>query len=105
MLPRIPRVLLEEEASLYESRLQNSLVYMSRLKFPPARPSGLGRVEDKPGTRFTVSQTRCSCGGDLFPEGGVDAKLVTAVSCGFGLCCCSVIAEVVFDNLSLEVKS
>lgn len=91
LLPRTPRALLEDDEALYCRRLQDTLVYMSRHQFPPAVPSGLRQVVAEPGTRFTVSQTRCTCGGELRSEGGVeDAKLVTEVSSGFGLCCCSV---------------
>lgn len=79
-LPRTPRVLLDSDAGFYDSKMQDTLVYMSRLKFPSTFPSGLGQVVGTAGTRFTVSQTRCTCWGELLPDGDVDAKLVTAVS-------------------------
>lgn len=94
VLPRTPRVLLAENKPLFASRLQDSLTYVSRIKFPPTRPSDLRPVLGAPGGRFTVSQTRCTCGGELSSEADWDAKLVTEVSCECGFCC-SVFSEVV----------
>lgn len=94
-LPRTPTVFLDRDAASYISRLKGMLTYIQRLALPPTRPSGLARLSEEPAKRFTVSQTQCTCGGKLILQAVEDAKLVTEVSCGFGLWYCSGFSQVV----------
>eukprot|EP00903_Cladosiphon_okamuranus_P021995 g20222.t1 len=57
--------------------MQDSLTYISRIKFPPTRSPDMRPVVGTPGRKFTVSQTRCTCGCELTSEADCDAKLVT----------------------------
>lgn len=78
-LPRTPQALLTEDPSSFNSKVQDMLVYMSRHPFPPNRPPGLSRVVAEAGTKFTVSQQKCTCGRLFDDLGDEDAKLITEV--------------------------
>ncbi|CAB1101678.1 unnamed protein product [Ectocarpus sp. CCAP 1310/34] len=78
-LPRTPRVFLDSDAESFCSKLADMLTYMRRLALPPTAPSGLARISVTPARRLVVSQTKCTCGGELLPEADVNATLVTEV--------------------------
>lgn len=94
-LPRTPQVLLDSDAESYRSKLEDMLTYIRRFALPPTAPSGLARLSETPARRLMVSQTKCTCGGELLPEADVKATLVTEVRRGFGLCFCSGFSKVV----------
>lgn len=87
VVPRTPRLLLAQDAESYASRLADTLAYIQRSALPSTAPSGLSRLPDKPPSRFVVSQTKCTCGGELLPGHDVDGTLVTEVRFwGWALC-------------------
>eukprot|EP00752_Nemacystus_decipiens_P015187 g13523.t1 len=72
-----PRMLLDEDAEMYRSRLADLLAYIWRFALLPTAPSGLAPLSDKLPRKFVVFQTKCACGGELLAEKDVDGTLLT----------------------------